>query len=150
MPHKEIFVVCSDPAELRRVGREFACDRSTRFFAVEAVDDLRGVVRHGAPTAILVCVGEDFHRDEVCRALWIASLAKRAVPVVVLASRYDQRDALTCFQLGVCDYLGRVEHMSRLGRVLRSVAARGERSREEAGPRMREATSSARLAARAE
>lgn len=149
MPTANLFLVCRDPREFESVSRVLTGDRELRVHSVEDADDLRGVVRHVDPAAILLCVGSDFDPDEICRTLWVASLGQRSIPLVVLATRYRQPDARICFQLGVSDYLGRLEHRRHLVNVLRTVGGLGVRP-EAPGGGMADAYPSRRFASLAD
>jgi DNA-binding response OmpR family regulator len=75
----------------------------------------------GQPCAVVIHLDAGLSDEQVSQVLWAASLPPRAVPVLALSDRYDESRAQTLFQLGITDYLGRVEHLASLASLLTSI-----------------------------
>ena len=75
----------------------------------------------GRPCAAVIDLDVGLSDEQISQVLWAASLAPKPVPVLALSSRYDESRARRLFQLGVADYLGRLEHFSRLVSLVTSV-----------------------------
>lgn len=110
MADSRLVVVCETPRQFDRVCALLAPAMPGLVLGVTEVDDLADVLEDTQIGLVMTMLGGEADHRTVSRVLWHCSRARRAVPVVAIADRYREDEALVCFQMGVTDYLGLAEH----------------------------------------
>jgi DNA-binding NtrC family response regulator len=122
-----VLLISSDPALVRVARREVQLLENVRLRVIESID---GADAHAGAEGIgLIVVHLDRGVDDaqVARLLWLASTARRRIPVLAVSERYDPEQALALFRMGVADYLCRPLHLDRLAGFIDQLALRAQR-----------------------
>ncbi len=114
MTDQAILVVCQEPDLARSLCQnlEKTCGIGVSLFAsVSEVMTFRAL--DGFALA-LVCLNGHGDLKQLGDLLLKCSRAGRALPVIIVSDVYDEAEGLTCFQMGVTDYLSWQDHREAL------------------------------------
>ncbi|ODT99202.1 MAG: hypothetical protein ABS79_04780 [Planctomycetes bacterium SCN 63-9] len=120
MVNSTILMITGDPALLESVRHDLkALGGASRIDLVGSVKEACELLDKVQPRLIIA----DWKRkhngfDAMDRLLWATSKLVRHTPVVVIADRYQDDQAVMFYRMGVSDYISRSDHLSLLPQIL--------------------------------
>lgn len=123
MTENVLLLICRDPDRAEPIARDLerACDRRVEWAATPEGWDVTGELDRCALVFFWLDRADDC--ESLGAVLQTGATSRRPVPVVAVAERYDERQALTCFRLGVTDYLSLKDHREALPAVIGKLIA---------------------------
>jgi DNA-binding NarL/FixJ family response regulator len=113
-------MITGDPGLLESVRQDLkALGGAARIDLVASVEEACDLLDKVQPRLIIA----DWKRrqngfDAMDRLLWATSKLVRHTPVVVIADRYREDQAVMFYRMGVSDYISRSDHLSSLTQIL--------------------------------
>lgn len=120
MVHSTILMITGDPDLLESVRHDLKMlGGASRIDLVGSVQEACDLLDKVQPRLIIA----DWKRkqngfDVMDRLLWTTSKLARPTPVVVIADRYREDQAVMFYRMGVSDYISRCDHLGSLAQVL--------------------------------
>lgn len=122
-------VLLSQDERLAEAAHRAVCGQtSLQLLVTGTLDEAVALLDQAGTCALVAHLDSGLADEEIAQLLWKASLSPVPVPIVAIGDRYDDVRAQVLFQLGVTDYLGRNEHLAKLGALLTSALAGATRA----------------------
>lgn len=118
MPEQRVLVISRESTAVPESFLDRQATRRGPRYALASVEHAAALMRETAPSLVVFVDSRDENRSDLAHVLWACSTAKKAVPVVALVESYNTDDALTCFRMGVADYLSLNEHDRQIADVV--------------------------------
>lgn len=120
MVNSTVLMITGDPVLLESVRHELkALGGAARIDLVASVEEACDLLDKVQPRLIIADWKRRHNGFEVMdRLLWATSKLVRHPPVVVIADRYREDQAVMFYRMGVSDYISRSDHLSSLTQIL--------------------------------
>lgn len=120
MVNSTVLMITGDPVLLESVRHELkALGGTARIDLVASVEEACDLLDKVQPRLIIADWKRRHNGFEVMdRLLWATSKLVRHTPVVVIADRYREDQAVMFYRMGVSDYISRSDHLSSLTQIL--------------------------------